>query len=129
LVTTTSLDSDLMAEALTRVQRLTGEGLIGMSAAAKVYGEARTGKAPHASTPTRHALNGHRLRNGRVLKLEAIRIAGRLMTTRQAVLRFFAAQNLEDDTIPTPDPLSAAKRNRQHAVASAELDAVLGTGR
>ena len=112
--TTTDTSTDAAASAIARVQHLSAEGLIGMRAAARIYGEAKDGKPPHASTPSRHAISGVRLRDGRVLKLEVIRIAGRLMTTRQAVLRFFAAQNGDTDppTLP-PVPASPRQRTRQ----------------
>lgn len=129
-MTTTATDpsaDDALASALARVQHLSAEGLIGMRAAARIYGEAKDGKPPHASTPTRHAISGVKLHDGRVLKLEVIRIAGRLMTTRQAVLRFFAAQNGDTDP-PTAPPVSASprQRTRQQTAASRKLDAILG---
>lgn len=115
------------ASALTRVEQLSAEGLIGMRAAARIYGESKDGKAPHSSTPTRHAINGVKLPDGRVIKLESLRIAGRLMTTRAAVLRFFAAQN-DDDTPPTtsPAPATPRRRTREQAAASEQLDKILG---
>ena len=78
------LDRDPVADL---IERLTSEGLISMADAAKLYG-----RKTHKSTPTRHALQGIRLPDGTVLKLESIRVSGALCTTKPAVLRFFAAQ-------------------------------------
>jgi hypothetical protein len=111
------------------VERLTTEGLIGMRAAAAMYGRCREGKPTHSSTPTRHGLKGYKMPDGRVMKLEVIRIAGRLMTSRQAVLRFFAAQNqtsVESTPLATPTPTPTA-RKRAASKASREADAIFGT--
>lgn len=113
------------------VERLTREGLIGMHAAAKLYGQAHENKTAHASTPTRHAITGVRLHDGRRLKLETIRVGGRLMTSRAAVLRFFAAQN-DTDTDTDPAPVAGAsptpkQRTRAASAASRKLDTILGS--
>lgn len=71
------------------VERLTREGFIGMREVARDLYPSGT----HYGTPTRHATRGARLANGTVVRLEAIRVGGKLLTSRAAVLRFFAAQN------------------------------------
>jgi len=104
----------------TIVDRILDEGPIGMSAAAKIYGSFRCGRPTHPSTPIRHHLHGVVLADGRTIRLEAIRIGGRLMTSRAAVVRFVAEQQL----IP-PVPDSAARVEtvrRPGAAASKQLD-------
>jgi len=106
-----------------QIERLVDEGLIDMRAVAKVYS-----KTTSKATPVRHATRGVVLLNGSRLKLEAITVGGKLMTSRAAVLRFFAAQNT------TPDPVAAshaqpaqrtpASRSRAASKAGAELDAL-----
>ena len=102
----------------TMVEKLVGEGLISMSAAARLYGQARSGVPTHRSTPARHAIKGVRLSDGRLLRLESVRVNGQLRTSRAAVLRFIVAQN-EPATLPagttTPEPHASLTRARHEA--------------
>ena len=65
------------------VERLTGEGLIGLRAACKLYPS-----GTHPTTPARHCLKGVRV-NGRVVRLEHLRIGAKLVTSEAAVKRLF----------------------------------------
>lgn len=108
--TSSSIDTEL-------IEQLTSEGLISMRDAAALYG-----RRTHKSTPTRHALKGVKLPDGRRVKLEAIRVAGALCTSKAAVLRFFAAQNdlagTNAASAPTPAQQSrAAKRAAKEAAS------------
>lgn len=110
----TTLD---VPEAARLVERLTSEGLISMREAAKLYG-----RTTHKSTATRHAVRGVKLPDGTVIRLEAIRVSGSLVTSRAAVLRFFAAQN------QTPEPATPAApaptpKQRKTAAAAASKEA------
>lgn len=101
------------------VATLQREGFISMKDAAEMYG-----RKTHKSTPTRHALHGVKLPDGTVVRLEAIRVSGALVTSRAAVLRFFAAQNPPTDApVPAPTP---AQQSRRAAGASKKVDALLG---
>ncbi len=103
-----------------QIERLVDEGLIDMKTVARVYSNT-TSKA----TPVRHATRGILLLNGSRLRLEAIMIGGKLMTSRAAVLRFFTAQNETDTaTSPQPAPRSPAARNKAATKAGKELDAL-----
>jgi hypothetical protein len=109
------------------IARLIEEGTIGMTQAAKLMGTFRNGKPTCSTTITRWAQKGVRLSNGRIVKLEAYRLNGRLCTSRSAIIRFILAQN----ECPCPEPpaieaISQAK-NRSRA-ATAELDAALAAG-
>jgi hypothetical protein len=89
------------------VEKILAEGPIGMSAAARRLGTFRDGKATHASTPTRWATVGVRLADGSILKLEAVRLNGRLVTSWQAVLRFVRTQQRQPAPA-TPATVSVA---------------------
>jgi hypothetical protein len=104
------------------VERLTSEGLISMKDAAKLYG-----RATHKSTATRHAVKGVKLADGTVIRLEAIRVSGALVTSRAAVLRFFAAQNAPADATPAEPTPTPKQRNRAAAAASKEASRTFRT--
>ena len=101
------------------IETLISEGPIGMAAAARLMGTFRGGKPTHPSTLTRHCLAGVKLQTGEVVRLEHFRAANRLMTTRPALLRFLAAQQVQ----PTAPPVvrSPAARNRASARSALEL--------
>jgi len=103
------------------VSKLIKEGLIGLTQAAKIFGTFRLGKTTRSGTVARWALNGIRLPGGQILKLESLRLNGRLCTTEQAVYRFIQAQNNTPTTssavFPTP-----AERTRAAASAAKQLD-------
>jgi hypothetical protein len=99
------------------VERILTEGPIGMSAAARLYGSFRGGRPTHPTTPTRHHLHGVILPDGQVVRLEAVRIAGRLMTSRAAVARFIAAQQIEQPPATPPTRSPSARRRASEAAA------------
>jgi hypothetical protein len=100
------------------------EGLIGMAETAKQVGVFRRGRPAHPGTITRWCLDGVTLADGKVLKLEHIKLANRLMTTRQALLRFLTAQQDEQDATTDTIPLSPAERQRENVRHERELDAL-----
>ena len=111
----------------TRTAKLVDEGLIGLAPASRIFGTGRNGRSRHPATLTKYINVGVRLPDGKVVKLEALRIGSAFMTSRAAVLRFLAAQQPTDDVadagenqLPTP-----SARKRQQAAATAELDAAL----
>ncbi len=110
----------------TPTARLLAEGLISLSRAAALFGEFRGGKRTHTSTVSRWCLAGVRLREGRVVKLEHIRLGNRLATTAQAVVRFVEAQQSDDTATDQPAAIPPAQASRQRAAASKQLDAILG---
>jgi hypothetical protein len=110
------------------VRRLLDEGPISISAAAALCGTFRQGKRTHASTVTRWALKGFKLPDGRTVRLETYRLAGRLMTSKPALLRFIAAQNEAPSDPPTAPPNPTPKQRRHAAEdASKRMKAILGT--
>src|SRR5262245_47605092 len=63
------------------VERILAEGPLGMTPVARRLGEFRGGRPTHASTPARWATAGVRLPDGSTLRLEAVRMNGRLVTS------------------------------------------------
>lgn len=118
------------------VERLLRESPIGLTQAANLCGTFRDGKVTHPATLTRWATKGVRLPDGRVLRLETMRLNGRLLTSRPALVRFIRAQQYEtnapdggtategrDEKAAPADTLSI--RARRAKAASAELDTLL----
>ena len=103
------------------VERILSEGPIGMSAAARLYGSFRGGRPTHPTTPTRHHLRGVTLPDGRVVRLEAVRIAGRLMTSRAAVARFITVQQPDESPTVSPVPRSPSARRLASDAAADQL--------
>jgi hypothetical protein len=104
-----------------RVARLTAEGLISLTAAAPLLGSYRRGRPTHPATLARHCLTGCVGPDGVRRRLEHLRVSGRLMTTRPAVLRYLAAQQPPDAGDPPPAPRPPAARARASARADEEL--------
>ncbi len=91
---TTSIDSVIIEE---HIERLIAEGSIGMAEAARMMGTFRDGKRCHTSTISRWCSPGIKLPDGRVIRLEHYRSAGRMMTSRAALIRFIAKQQQDVD--------------------------------
>lgn len=102
------------------VQRLKTEGFKAFSALAEGLVSYRDDKRTHPSTLTRWATRGVKLAGGTVLKLEAVRINGRLVSSQQALIRFLEAQQDGGPkrTVPTRTP---AERKRASEAAEQEL--------
>ena len=99
------------------VATILDEGPIGMAAAARLLGTHRAGRPTHPSTLVRWHRAGVPLSGGGRLHLEAMTVAGRLMTSQPALVRFLAAQ--QHRTGPTGTPPSA--RARAHSRADEAL--------
>lgn len=106
------------------VQKILDEGAIGMAETARLIGTFRGGRSTHPSTITRWCLHGVKLANGKFLKLEFIRVADRLMTSKPALLRFLAAQQDRFVEESAAQPRTPAQRKRAADAAEAELEAM-----
>lgn len=106
-----------------QTERLMSEGLIGLADASKILGEFNGGRGVHAATFTRWIKRGIQLSDGSRLKLEAIPVAGRLCTTRPAIVRFLSRQR---EPIEQNDLISRSPTVRRKAaeVAARELEVV-----
>ena len=104
------------------VDQIMSEGPLGMSAIARLCRSFRGGVSTHPSTPPRWHTKGVVLADGRVGRLEAVRVNGRLISSRAALLRFIEAQQGPSPTAASPPTVSPTARKQAAAAASAELD-------
>lgn len=102
------------------VARLIEEGPFPSAPAGKLVGQLHGGRPVASSTICRWVLRGHRLPDGCRVKLEALRVGGKLCTTKQAILRFLAAQQPVEIAAVAP-VRSPRKRHRDDAKTMAEL--------
>ena len=101
------------------VDRILQEGAIGLAGAAKILGTIRVGKQVHPSTLSRWCLGGIHLPSGEVLRLEHIRVSGRICTSRAALIRFLERQNEPSRDTPTRSPAERSRAADAAAVALA----------
>lgn len=105
-------DSQILAE----IQA--GEGL-SLAAAGRLFPGHRGQGTVNPSTTFRWAMKGNRAAGGEVVKLEAVRVGGRWLTSRGAVARFVARLTSATGVVPTRSP---ARRNRDSERAGRELE-------
>lgn len=112
-------------DATSRVDRIIAEGAMGMGPIARLVGASRGGRPTAPSTVTRWHTHGIRLPDGRLVFLEAIRLGNRLVTSRQAFLRFLHAQQSPAGGQPAAGPVRPpAARNRASEEAAKSLEAM-----
>src|SRR5262245_37394674 len=103
---------------------LTTETPISLAAAARLVPPARSGKQTHLSTLLRWILKGAKAPDGTLVKLEAVRLGGRWMTSRDAMQRF--AERLTPRSAPDAAEVAAprppGKRQRESDRAARELE-------
>jgi hypothetical protein len=90
------------------------EDLLTLSEAARFCPRHRRGKKPHSSTLVRWATRG-----SRGIVLDALRTPGGLVTTKEALRRFFY-QLSTTPPLPLPNQ-SPAQNDRHHAAVEEEL--------
>jgi hypothetical protein len=103
---------DSVPQVLTEIQG--GDGL-SLSGAGRLFPGHRGGNSVDPSTVFRWVTKGMRTPDGRFVRLEAVRVGARWLTSRPAVTRFVAALTAAADPSPaTPSPpparTSAARR-------------------
>jgi hypothetical protein len=86
---------------------------IPLAEAAKYVPPARQGKKTHLSTLLRWILTGVRTRSGEIVRLEALRLGNRWMTSREAIQRFAErlTPRIEGASTPIP-PRTTGQRQR-----------------
>lgn len=99
------------------ITRLTGEGLKGLGVIARQYPGNRGADRLHPATLTRWILKGIISADGRRVKLDAVRVGHRWLTSEAAVTRFFAALA---DAPTTEAPATRAPAVRRREVERAE---------
>lgn len=112
---------------------VSGEKLLSPAAAAKASNlpGQRGGTCLNGSTIFRHITKGVRAPNGELIRLEAVRMGHRWLTSLEALARFadrLAAASLAAiDSTSSPAPVETPKQRRTAADrASREADAIFG---
>lgn len=96
------------------IEQLIDEDLIGLAEAGRI---AKVGPR----VITRWGRTGF-LRNGERVRLELVKLGGKYRTTKNAIVRFIAALNGEDE--PAPMPRTATQRRKASEAAEKELIAM-----
>lgn len=97
------------------------ETVLGLAAAAQRLPPARGNRPVNSSTIWRWIKDGIKLSDGTTLRLEAVRLSGRWLTSVEALARFIDAQTPDLGEQPAPIPRSVPQRRRAHEWADAEL--------
>jgi hypothetical protein len=85
---------------------------------------ARNGKRTHLATLLRWILTGSRGPTGERVRLEAVRLGGRWMTSREALQRFAERLTPQSPEGPAQAPRTPTQRQRAAERAGRELDAI-----
>jgi len=102
---------------------LTNEELLSLPETARRLPPGRSGKTVHLSTIMRWILRGVRGLGGKPVRLEAIRLGGRWLTSVEALQRFVAAQTPDLDSKPNL-PRTATARERASERAGSRLSRI-----
>jgi hypothetical protein len=97
---------------------LTTEAMIPLARAAEMVPPARRGKKTHLSTVFRWVTDGAKGPDGRRVRLEAVRLGGRWLTSTEAVQRF--AERLTPDLDRPRPPASRSPGARERAAKRAD---------
>src|SRR5262249_32787805 len=104
---------------------LTTEQPIPLAAAADLIPPGRGGKKTHLSTLLRWILQGAKSPSGEIVRLDACRLGGRWMTSREAIHRFAQALTPTHNVpTPAPAPRTPTQRSRASERAERELEKV-----
>ena len=99
---------------------LATETLVALAEGTRLIPPARNGRRCHLSTLLRWIQKGARAPDGTLVRLEAIRLGGRWMTTREALQRF--AERLTPRLGSEARPTMCADADRRQAAARAALE-------
>jgi hypothetical protein len=97
------------------------ETIIPLQKAARLIPPGRNGKATHIGTILRWILNGSKGPSGGVIRLEAVRLGGRWVTSREALARFAARLTPALGEAPAA-PRTPGRRQRASERAEKELE-------
>jgi hypothetical protein len=104
---------------------ITQEAPLPLAAAARLVPAGRGGKKTHLSTLVRWITQGVRLPDGKVVRLEAVRLGSRWVTSREALQRFAEALTPQLDGQASEAATRApSARQRASERAAAELEKV-----
>jgi hypothetical protein len=104
---------------------LTSETLLPLADACRLIPPARNGRRTHISTVLRWIPRGTSSPSGEVVRLEAVRLGGRWMTSREALQRYADRLTPHPTTdAPATPPRTPTARRRASDRAAAELDRI-----
>lgn len=114
--------ADSVPDVLSEIHR--GEGL-SLAAAGRLFPGHRGGNSVYPSTVFRWVVKGSRTPTGASVRLDAVRVGGRWLTSRAAVARFVAALTAAVDPAPTDStpavrPPSARRKSADRAARELE---------
>jgi hypothetical protein len=101
---------------------LSAETPLPLTAAAKMVPPARSGKRTHLSTLLRWIIRGVKNPNGEIVRLEAVRLGGRWVTSQDALQRFAERLTPRIEGAPAAVPRTPERRRRASERAAAELE-------
>lgn len=100
------------------------EELLSLPQAARRFPSYRLGRPVNPATIWRWVTAGVKLPGGRRVKLGAVRLSGRWLTSVEAIERFIAAQTPRLDDTTSPRPRTEAKRRKASERAGKELESM-----
>lgn len=100
------------------------ENIISLTEACQSLPTGRRGRPVHLSCILRWITKGSLAPDGRRVRLEAVRIGGRWITSREALARFAEALTPRFEDQPVPTPRSASKREQANERAAIELESM-----
>jgi hypothetical protein len=100
------------------------ESTTSLAQAARLLPPGRRGRPVSLSCVLRWVLSGVRLPSGEIVRLEAIRLGGRWLTSVEALERFADRQTPQFDARTATISRSASKRQRASERATKELEKV-----
>ena len=98
--------------------------VVTVAGAARLFGDFQEDTPLHPSTLVRWITRGVKLADGRRVRLEAARVGAKFVTSKEAVLRFVAAQTEAGNPTGADAPRTPAARTRASEKAAAELEAI-----
>jgi hypothetical protein len=101
---------------------VTSDSTLTLMQASRILPTGRNGSRPHLSTLIRWIIEGVRLADGRRVRMEAVRLGGKWITSREALQRFTAALTPVLSDTPPPPPRTPGKRQRASERAACELE-------
>lgn len=106
------------------IKHILDEAVIRLHEAARIVGMGRGGRPTHMATVWRWIRKGCRAHDGRIVRLEAVRVGSHWVTSREAIRRFSDALTPRIDGDPAPAPRTSTARQRASQRAAERLERV-----
>lgn len=109
------------------IEKLIAEGPFPTSHAAKVFTRSlRADRPVHPGTVARWIAKGHKLPDGRRVRLEGLRLGGKVLTTMPAIYRFLAAQQAvgEEGEPAENSPVTPRRKDTKTMAALIKVGAI-----